>query len=109
MRSFVVPFDMQEEDKVIGGYISIRQFLWIAISLLPLIILTVINRGYIITQGEHITILKDSLVLRLVIGIICAVFGLIMAFIKKDGINIDTYLLLKFKYKTREKLILFKK
>ena len=29
MRNFHIPFDMHTEDKIIGGYLSLRQFGWI--------------------------------------------------------------------------------
>lgn len=102
MRSFPVPFNIQSEDKIIGGYLSLRQFFWCAFPGLVFVLLFFINRSYAQkTETGSLKIYFFSILIRAVISIAFAVFGGFMAFKQFNEITADKYLLKSIKYKLR--------
>jgi hypothetical protein len=95
MRRFPVPFDLLEfEDKIFGGYLSIRQAIWI---LSPIVI------GFFIFMDassymKHSQILWGSILLRLLLLLVAEIIGVIMSFGRKKNMAIDKYLLKSFRY-----------
>lgn len=109
VRQFPVPFDMQSEDKIIGGYLSLRQLFWVFIvPVITLISLLILNRSYILnTQSDVIKINVISLIIRIIIVVIVWIAGTILAFYKPNNISADKYLLKVILYKLRNHTVKF--
>lgn len=87
MRVFKIPFDLKREEKIFGGYLSLRQVIYIMFSASSLIVLaTPIN-----------IILKISCIA------IISTFFLLCAFLKINEQNFDKFFLYFIKYITRTK------
>lgn len=87
MRVFKIPFDLKREEKIFGGYLSLRQVIYIMLSASSLIVLaTPIN-----------IILKISCIA------IISTFFLLCAFLKINEQNFDKFFLYFIKYITRTK------
>lgn len=92
---------MESEDKIIGGYISIRQFLWLMIPVITLIGSFVLNKNYIVRTDKGINISVINIAWRIILFILLLVNSIIMAFIKIKGENSDIYLINRIKYSVR--------
>ncbi|AAK80008.1 amino acid transporter [Clostridium acetobutylicum] len=115
MRYFKVPFNINEEDKIIGGYISLRQFGWIILSVFSIALLFLMNRSYMtvtrsLGHSPNITLHPINLVIRLIIAFVIVIFSALCAFYKvSDTYNFDKYLLKMIKFRFRNKTFKFEK
>ncbi|MCR3760191.1 PrgI family protein [Clostridium felsineum] len=115
MRYFKVPFNINEEDKIIGGYISLRQFGWIILSVFLITLLFLINRSYMtvtrnLGHSPNITLHPINLTIRLVVGFVIVIFSSLCSFYKvEDTYNFDKYLIKMLKFKMRNKIFKFRK
>ncbi|NMB10433.1 MAG: PrgI family protein [Tissierellia bacterium] len=109
MRLFTVPFNIDNEDKIIGGYISIRQFFWLFIPIMFILYLFVINTGYLTKintgNGFKIEVNHFKLVIRIIFSIISVIIGCILAFLKIDEVQSDKYFFNFIKFKSRKHII----
>jgi hypothetical protein len=87
MRSFKIPFIVEEEEKVFGGYISLRQALYLFIAALGLRVF-----------WFHMPI---ALKLILFVGFVSLMIA--FAFLKIDNTYFDAYVIRLIKYFTRKK------
>lgn len=96
MREYVIPPDDKEEEKIFGAIFTLRQVVWMAIGLLLGILMVVLL----------------SLVFNKKVGAILGFpfcfSGVPVALIKKNGLSLDRYLLLRFKHKKKTHRLLFR-
>lgn len=115
MRYFKVPFNINEEDKVIGGYVSLRQFGWIIFAAFFISILFLFNRNYmtihrVLGHSAEINIHPVSLTIRIIVAFVIVIFSALCAFYKVDDTyNFDKYLFKMIKFKFRNKVFKFQK
>lgn len=102
MRNFHIPFDMHTEDKIIGGYLSLRQFAWILAFGFVAIWLLGINKGYI-RDDDSINILRLSI--RILISIVSIGIGVYLAFFKIDEMEADKYWIKNFIWRSKTRVI----
>ena len=88
MNFYKVPFDFTHEEKVFGGYLSLRQMLYI--------ILIAISVG--------ILFLHISMVVKMIIFIAVLSLFLIFAFLKIGNLYADRYFLNILKFVFRKKI-----
>ncbi|ARC83107.1 prgI family protein [Clostridium argentinense CDC 2741] len=100
MRRFTVPFDIDFEDKIIGGKYSLRQAGWL---ILPIFyaFFSFSNKNSFIRNGNIIWI---SVIFKIFIIGLLGFVAIIFAFHKKNQINYDKYLLKLFKFTCRKKI-----
>lgn len=101
MRKFVVPFDMDFEDKIIGGKYSLRQAGWLIV---PILLGFIFFRSKDVFINEKGQILWISIFFKIIFLIILALLSLILAFYQKNHINFDKYLIKSLKFKLRKKV-----
>ncbi|HBY20588.1 MAG: hypothetical protein A2Y24_03000 [Clostridiales bacterium GWE2_32_10] len=99
MRMFGVPFDMEEEDKLIGGYLSLRQAGWLSIALIVAIVEFVVDMSWLTNFNIFIVILK------VVILLIALAISAFLAFGSMDSMNSDSYVFKMTRFKLRKKVI----
>lgn len=87
MRVFKVPFDIKREEKIFGGYLSLRQVIHLMLSASSLAIL----------------VLPIPLTIKLIFITLCCMFFLSCAFVKINGLNFDKFFFYAIKYWFREK------
>ena len=87
MRVFKVPFDIKREEKIFGGYLSLRQVIYLMLSASSLAIL----------------ILPISIVIKLICITSISIFFLLCAFVKIGEQNFDKFFFYALKYLFREK------
>lgn len=110
MRYFQVPFNINDEDKIIGGYMSLRQFGWIIAAGTVVALAFLGDRSYMTIHRSHtgsssITFNYIGLTIRLIVSIIVVVFAALCAFLKVDDTyNFDSYLIKMFRFKFRNKV-----
>ena len=94
MQIYEVPYHFEHEEKIFGGYVSLRQAIYLifAIASIGLFFLPVINISVKVT-------------LFLAIAIICAIF----AFLKIDGTNADKYFIYILKFLTKRKIYILER
>lgn len=111
MTYYNMPFESEEEieDKVVGGYLSVRQFLWLSIPVLTLLTLFLWEKSYIIVSDTAIKVNIVSIIIRIIITVISLIGGVCLAFLKRKSINLDEYLFGKFLFKARQTLFLYEK
>lgn len=93
MRLYKIPFDIKHEEKVFGGYLSIRQALYL--------LLTILSAGII-----FIPIQKW---IRITIFLFLAVIFLSFAFIKVNETRLDKYVVNIIAYVFRKKKFKFER
>ena len=115
MRYFQVPFNINDEDKIIGGYMSLRQFGWLIAAGTIVVLVFLGDRSYMMihrstTGSSSITFNYIGLTLRLIISIVVVVFSALCAFFKVDDTyNFDSYLIKMLKFKFRNKAFKYEK
>ena len=93
MRVFKVPFDIKREEKIFGGYLSIRQVLCIILGASSLII----------------CVTPFSIVIKIGFITISSIFFLMCAFLKIGGLNFDKFFLYALKYLFRKKNFVYER
>ncbi len=93
MKVFKIPFDVKREEKIFGGYLSLRQVLYLMLSCSSLILL--------VTPLPH-------LVIFLLIGLI-STFFLLCAFLKINAQNFDKFFFYALKYLFRKKNYIYER
>lgn len=93
MRVFKVPFDVKREEKIFGGYLSLRQVLYIMLSASSLIILVV----------------PINLLVKILFISIFSIFFLLCAFMKINEQNFDKMFYYAMKYVFRKKKFIYER
>ncbi len=93
MSLYKVPFDFAHEEKVFGGYLSLRQMLYLIASVISVGILFL-----------HIPIVVKTLVFLSTVAIL-----LTFAFLKIGNIYADKYFFNIIKYIFRRKIFIFER
>ncbi|GKX32310.1 hypothetical protein SH1V18_47900 [Vallitalea longa] len=92
MRYFTTPFDQETPDKVVGGKLTAKQLVCYS----PVIFMV-----FIITSSSEFVLIK--FLIEFAITVILLILGSIFAFVKKDGDELDKYLIKLIKFKLRNK------
>lgn len=87
MRVFKVPFDIKREEKIFGGYLSLRQVIYLMLSVASFAILAL-----------HI-----SFAIKIIFITLFCSFFLLCAFLKISGQNFDKFFFYAVKYLIRKK------
>jgi hypothetical protein len=95
MRLFPVPYSITEEEKLFGGYLSLRQVVYLAV--------------FIIAAAMMIFCGLFPLALRLFLSLLLAGAGASLAFIKISNTGLDRYLVFAARYCVYQKQYCFKK
>ena len=93
MRVFKVPFDFKREEKIFGGYLSLRQVIYLMLSLSSLAILS----------------LSWALTLKILFISITCIFFLLCAFLKIGEQNFDKFFFYAIKYFTHKKRYIYER
>lgn len=93
MRIFKVPFDIKHEEKIFGGYLSLRQVI------------------YLIFATSSLAILATELpiVIKLLLIGIIIIFFLLCAFLKINAQNFDKFFFYALKFLTRKKKFIYER
>ena len=87
MRVFKIPFDIKIEEKIFGGYLSLRQVLYLMLA----------------TASLGILATPLNIIIKIFIITIIATFFLLCAFLKINEQNFDKLFLYATKYIVRRK------
>ena len=93
MGLYKVPFSFTHEEKVFGGYLSLRQMLYLIIS--------------VISVG--IFFLKMSIVIKTIIFLLSISIFMTFAFLKIGNIYADKYFFNILKYLFRKKIFIYER
>lgn len=93
MRVFKVPFDVKREEKIFGGYLSLRQVL------------------YIMLAGASLTtfIPPISIVIKIILVSLMIPFFLLCAFLKISEQNFDKFFFYALKYLFRKRKYMYER
>lgn len=103
MRSFKVPYGKILPDKIIKGILTPKEGLYAGSTLILFSMLFIFDNSYIGGVGESINFI--SIIIRLFILFVYSSIIAAFIFIKKDIYDLDQWLLLKLKFKNRNKKI----
>lgn len=90
MRSYTVPPDMKEKEKIIGGVININQFFWLLGGFVLGAVLFIVS--FLITK---------SAIFSIILALIGAIASTPFAFYKKLDLPLYTYLKRKREFKNK--------
>lgn len=93
MRLFKVPFDTKHEEKIFGGYLSLRQVLYIMLSAASLIIF----------------VIPINIIFKIIFSSIFIIFFLLCAFLKVNEQNFDKLFFYAIKYLFRKKNFIYER
>lgn len=93
MRVFKVPFDIKREEKIFGGYLSLRQVIYLMLSALCFIIFSI----------------PFHLVIKIIFTIIMSGFFLLCAFLRIGEQNFDKFFFYAIKYLFRKKDFIYER
>lgn len=93
MRLYKIPFDIKHEEKVFGGYLSIRQALYL--------LLTILSAGILLIPIQKW--------IRITVFLFFAVIFLSFAFIKVSETRLDRYVVNIITYLFRKKKFKFER
>ena len=93
MRVFKVPFDIKREEKIFGGYLSLRQVI------------------YLMLAGASLSIFAIPLpiAIKLIITIPICIFFLLCTFLKIGEQNFDKFFFYAIKYLVRKKNFVYER
>ncbi len=93
MRVFKVPFDIKREEKIFGGYLSLRQVLYLMLS----------------ASSFAICAIPVHILLKIISILIICSFFLLCAFLKIGEQNFDKFFLYSMKYLFRKKNFVYER
>lgn len=93
MRVFKVPFDVKREEKIFGGYLSLRQVLYIMLGASSLISLA----------------LPINIIIKILFISVFSIFFLLCAFMKINEQNFDKMFFYAMKYLFRKKKFVYER
>lgn len=93
MRIFKVPFDIKREEKIFGGYLSLRQVIYLMLGA---------SSFAIFATPLHIAI-------KILFVSIFIIFFLLCAFLKIGEQNFDKFFFYAFKYLSRKKKFVYER
>ena len=93
MRVFKVPFDVKREEKIFGGYLSLRQVLYLML----------------IASSFTIFAIPLPLIIKLIIITLISSFLLLCAFMKINEQNFDKFFFYAVKYLFRKKNFVYER
>ncbi len=94
MQVYQVPYNFEHEEKIFGGYVSLRQAIYL--------ILTIASIGLFFLPFMNILV---KIILFLTIVGICVIF----AFLKIDGTNADKYFIYIFKFLANRRIYILER
>ena len=94
MQIYKVPFNFNHEEKIFGGYISIRQAIYLIMAISAIGVFFIPNM---------------SIVIKLFVFIILATMFILFAFLKIDETNTDKYFICILKFLFRNKKYILEK
>lgn len=107
MRSFKIPYGKILPDKIIGGVLTPKEGLYAGSILILFSMLFIFDNSYIGGVGENINLI--SIIIRLFILLIYSSIIAAFIFVKKDIYDLDQWLILKIKFKNRNRKIICEK
>ena len=93
MRVFKVPFDVKREEKIFGGYLSLRQVIYLMLCASPLCILAT----------------PLNIAIKIIFISIFGIFFLLCAFLKINEQNFDKLFFYALKYTFRKKKFVYER
>ena len=108
MRLFKIPYDVKREEKIFGGYLSLRQVIYLMLAASSLSILAT---GLPIMIKLILIIMLSSFFLLctfLLIGIVI-LFFLLCAFFRINEQNFDKFFFFTIKYLFRKKQFIYRR
>ncbi|EGS5728745.1 PrgI family mobile element protein [Clostridium perfringens] len=107
MTNYNIPFDMNFEDKILGGKLTLKQGACYIVPVLLAIIL-VSNNSLTTTVVDGQKVVNMGLVIYyIIIEIILTIISTIFAFVRVNGYSLIGYLIKSLKFFIREKDIKF--
>ena len=91
MRTFKIPYDLKREEKIFGGYLSLRQVLYLML----------------IASSFSMLFLPIPKIIAFILISILSIFLLLCAFYKINEQNFDKFFFYVLKFKMRKKLFIF--
>ena len=102
MRNFRIPYNLNFEDKIIGGKLSIRQAMWYGMPV-GLLMLSMQSQSFYMNKNG--TVKVDNIVLMFFIELILTTIATIFSFVKVNKVTIGQYIFLKIRFMFRKKVI----
>lgn len=93
MRIFKVPFDVKREEKIFGGYLSLRQVIYLMLC----------------SSSFSIFATSINIILKLTLVSIISIFFLLCAFLKINEQNFDRFFFYAIKYIFRKKQFVYER
>lgn len=88
MDSFPVPVQSDEEEKLFGGLLTIRQMVYLLLAAISVF---------------ASSISPMPMWLKVICDLIVAVFGISLAFVRADNVTLDRYIVLTIAYYSRQR------
>ena len=93
MNLYKVPFQLEHEEKVFGGYLSLRQMLYLIISVISIGILFV-----------HIPLIIKTIIFLVIVSVF-----MVFAFVKVGNMYADKYFVDILKYVFKKKIYIMER
>lgn len=93
MRIFKVPFDVKREEKIFGGYLSLRQVIYLMLC----------------ASSFSIFATSINIILKLTLVSIISIFFLLCTFLKINEQNFDRFFFYAIKYIFRKKQFVYER
>ena len=93
MRVFKVPFDMKREEKIFGGYLSLRQVIYLILA----------------TSSLALFAIPISKLITLIIVLAISIFFILCSFLKIGEQNFDKFFFYAIKYLFRKKDFVYRR
>lgn len=93
MKVFKIPYDIKREEKIFGGYLSLRQVIYLML----------------ICGSFGIFALHINIILKLTIISVLSIFLLLCAFLKVQELNFDRFFFYALKFLFRKKKFIYER
>lgn len=93
MKVYKVPYDIKREEKIFGGYLSLRQVIYLMITAASLAIFAI----------------KISIIVKIVLVVLLSTFFLLCAFFKIGEQNFDKFFFYAIKFLFRKKNFVYRR
>ncbi len=109
MRSFPIPFDINTEEKIVGGYLTLKQTIHLVLTIIMVLTILFIPIGGSLTEmiagnGSNIAI-----IIKIITCVIVSIIGILFMYFKPHGMSFSKYLIVKIQYINRNKNIVHRR
>ncbi|HOJ09755.1 MAG TPA: PrgI family protein [Clostridiales bacterium] len=109
MRSFPIPFDINTEEKIVGGYLTLKQTIYLVLTVVMVLIILFVPIGGGLAEMIAGKASSIAIIIKIIMCVAVSIIGVLFMFLKPHGMSFLKYLTVKIQYIDRNKNIIYRR